>query len=120
MHRLVYASTASKPIPPHELEILVDDAQDFNRKNGITGVLVFNGTQFVQVLEGDRGDINALFCNKICRDLRHEGVCLGLWTPADERMFPEWSMRYKFRAGTDIDAAELGLYVSLLREVVGG
>ena len=42
---------------------------------GITGVLCHGGDVFMQVLEGGRDAVNALY-NKIVRDARHHDVAL--------------------------------------------
>ena len=71
---------SSRPIPGLEqcrLRALVQRARESNAAAGITGCLVFDGRQIVQVLEGEQAAVEALF-GRIQRDPRHECVRL-LW-----------------------------------------
>lgn len=71
---------ASQPIPGLDqcrLRTLVNRAREANAAAGITGCLVFNGHQIVQVLEGERQAVEALFA-RIQSDPRHERIRM-LW-----------------------------------------
>ena len=62
-----------------------------NAAAGITGVLVFSDGVFLQLLEGGRGAVSALY-NRISRDPRHHDVVLLAYDEVDERRFAGWSM----------------------------
>ena len=62
-----------------------------NARQNITGILFHSEGRFVQLLEGEHGDIHALF-EKICRDDRHENVRLIYERPVRQRVFDEWHM----------------------------
>lgn len=71
---------ASRPIPGLEqcrLRSLVKRAREANAAAGITGCLVFDRRHIVQVLEGERQAVEALFA-RIQRDPRHECIRM-LW-----------------------------------------
>ena len=91
--QLIYAS---KPFGFDDLVLraILTTARANNARNGITGALVCRHDLFLQVLEGPRDRVEALYA-RICEDDRHVDVT-RLWTGAvgeDERMFPGWSMR---------------------------
>lgn len=74
-----------------ELRKLVISAGENNRKQAITGGLMFNRDYFGQVIEGDRGTVSALFC-KIANDPRHCSVVIVEASAVDRRLFEQWSM----------------------------
>ncbi|HBT1411953.1 TPA: diguanylate phosphodiesterase, partial [Klebsiella pneumoniae] len=49
---LIYRSQVHPDRPPVDLDALVHRASSKNLPLGITGILLFNGLQFFQVLEG--------------------------------------------------------------------
>ena len=88
--RLVYYS---QRIPSKDLDInsLIETCKRNNRHQNLTGLLHYNGDHFVQVIEGGRGEVSALY-NRIARDPRHSNMILLSCSDVRERMFPTWSM----------------------------
>lgn len=74
-----------------ELADIALGAHEFNRQNRITGLLVYIGEHFLQVIEGTRGRIEHLY-KKIESDPRHTNVLEILNQPISERSFSNWSM----------------------------
>lgn len=68
-----------------------------NRRDGVTGALLFSENVFVQVLEGPPSAVEAVF-ERIQMDPRHGDVVVLLNEAAAERRFAEWDMAY---AGED-------------------
>lgn len=68
-------------------------AQSRNRSEQITGVLLFSGCHFLQVLEGPGDSLTGLF-QRLDRDHRHSDVRIVLREVEFERRYPDWSMRY--------------------------
>lgn len=88
--RLVYYSQRN---PSESLEIN-DLIGTCNRNNGrlnVSGLLHYNGDHFLQVLEGGRVEVSALY-HRISRDSRHTNIILLGASDVRERMFAEWSM----------------------------
>lgn len=75
-----------------ELSKLVDSACANNQKMGITGLLLYSGGHFIQILEGDGLAISSLFA-KISRDPRHKEVKRLFHKVANQRLFPDWGMQ---------------------------
>ena len=91
--RLLYVSKVMAGFTPTDLQAVLEAARRHNLKNGISGLLAFNGDYFLQVLEGGRQAVNRLYQTIAC-DSRHEGILLLQLSDVSERMFPRWSMAY--------------------------
>tara|TARA_R110000772_G_scaffold13131_3_gene39191 strand:+ start:856 stop:1257 length:402 start_codon:yes stop_codon:yes gene_type:complete len=94
MFRLIYVSTASETISNEDLENIVAVAVDQNAKMSITGLLLFNGTNFMQVLEGGQSDVEGLY-SRIVEDNRHVSVSTILTEDTQTRVFHPWAMLFK-------------------------
>ena len=73
-------------------EAIVNKSNDNNKHKDITGNLVYNGGVFLQLLEGDKEQIKALY-DIIAQDERHTKVNLIYFEPAQYRLFKKWNMR---------------------------
>jgi hypothetical protein len=63
-----------------------------NARDRITGALICRGDLYLQLLEGPRDRVEALF-GRIERDNRHIEVNLRVREPVTDRLFPAWAMR---------------------------
>ncbi len=99
MFRLIYVSTAKFGLAESDLSNILEEATTANAQRGITGVLLFNGLNFLQMLEGKQPDVREVF-QRIVRDSRHASVVTILQEAADEPVFPDWSMQLKTRPST--------------------
>lgn len=89
--RLLYASRANNEIGQEELHAILRKSRTHNAQNGITGVLCYSGSVFLQALEGGRDPVNRLYAD-IIRDPRHRDVVLLAYDEIGERRFVGWSM----------------------------
>lgn len=89
--RLMYASRAADSFDQEELLAILRQSKAANTANGITGLLCFSGGIFLQVLEGGRMPVNALY-GRIAADARHRDVVLLSYEEIGERRFSGWSM----------------------------
>lgn len=102
MLQLVYVSTArSQPrAVPQDRRLLMSDilrvSRFNNRRDGITGLLHFNGKRFLQVLEGEARLVEAAF-DRICRDPRHFAVVTLSRRDVAVREFGAWEMAHQER-----------------------
>ena len=92
--RLVYSSKKAIKFSKIDIHELMFHARIFNSNHDITGLLLFDGTYFVQFLEGSNEDISLLY-EKIEEDTRHKEVTLIFKELFPERIFDDWSMIYK-------------------------
>jgi adenylate cyclase len=92
MKRITYMSRLSFPVTDNELEEIRAVSIRNNQQNNITGVLIYFGDLFFQIIEGDDDKLTRLY-EKILKDDRHTDiVCLKTELDVEERLFPEWSM----------------------------
>lgn len=88
---LTYTSLAQLDLSAPDLEDIHRTARTMNGLNGITGLLIFNGTHFVQVIEGGEEAIDTLVEN-LRRDPRHTGLEIRDLSYVEQRSFPDWAM----------------------------
>lgn len=90
--RLMYASRA-EVLDAELLSAILRKSREHNPPLGVTGVLCacFDSRVFVQVLEGGRTAVSALY-NRIAQDPRHRDVVLLSYEEIGERTFSSWSM----------------------------
>ena len=91
IHTLVYCSQAAEGLTRDDLERIAQTAQAFNLRNEITGMLLYSGESFIQVLEGPLPALELLY-GKIKEDERHHDVECLMCTPLMRRRFGQWSM----------------------------
>jgi hypothetical protein len=70
---------------------IADAAAERNAHAGVTGALMFTGSVFVQVLEGEKAALEVTF-ERICRDMRHRRLVLLDYSEIEERVFDSWGM----------------------------
>jgi len=89
--RCLYASRAATPFDETMLDGILTQSRKNNPLRGITGMLCFANDIFVQVLEGGRADVAALF-GAIIRDARNTDVQMLSYEEISERRFGNWTM----------------------------
>ncbi len=89
--QLVYTSRSMCAVDDTVLAAIQEVAIRHNREHDITGILMYGGGRFIQLLEGPLDDVNALY-ECIERDERHTDLSIVYRTVATERYFPDWSM----------------------------
>jgi hypothetical protein len=88
---VTYTSLARLDLQSSDLEDIYRTAREVNALEGITGLLVFNGTHFLQIIEGSEAAIDDLV-EKLRTDPRHTGFEIRDRRKVDARSFPDWSM----------------------------
>ena len=89
----MYCSLATRPLDDKNLIGLLRKSRINNKRNHITGVLVFFNNQFIQCIEGEDADIEKLISNIRC-DERNTEVTVLIDRQIAERNFPDWSMGF--------------------------
>jgi hypothetical protein len=89
---LTYTSLAGLDLQASDLEEIHRSAREINALEGITGLLIFNGTHFLQIVEGARDAIEDLV-ERLRRDVRHSGIEVRDERLVERRSFPDWSMQ---------------------------
>ena len=83
---IIYRSHICENVPVKALEEMVDAANSKNRHSDVTGILLFNGTHFFQLLEGPAEKVAAIY-ERICCDPRHHNVVELLCDHGPSRRF---------------------------------
>ena len=91
LSQYLYISTAPDMAREQVDEILASSSRN-NPARGITGLLLYNGRNFLQLLEGDESQLVALM-TRIAYDPRHSGVSMLSRKEVEDRACPDWAMR---------------------------
>lgn len=108
MYSLLYFSTIKSDVLESEIEKIWKKSQSFNAEQDITGMLIFSNGIFMQVLEGDKDNVESLF-DAIEQDARHENIVALARETIPNRNFAEWSMAYKALDKLDVSPLEEAL-----------
>lgn len=88
---LIYRSRLCKSVSVHFLAQLAGKTQRFNATVGVTGILLFDGDYFFQILEGHSEAIDMVF-QRIGADSRHTQIVQLMRDYAPERRFGKLGM----------------------------
>ena len=98
----IYCSAATNEFSPTDLASLLSECREKNSKAGLTGMLLYDGGTFFQVLEGDRPAVEALL-EKLKKDPRHERITTLILEAIEERSFAQWSMGHAKISKKDLE-----------------
>lgn len=87
----IYTSDAKRDITATELNEIKLICMRNNAAKQITGMLLFDKTKFMQVLEGEKETVLTLF-DKIKQDPRHTDIKALILNPIHQRNFGAWAM----------------------------
>jgi len=93
IYQLVYASRATRPLSEAELGALLEVSRAHNERVDVSGILLYDGGDFLQVLEGPRSSVQDTF-DRISQDDRHTDALVLSRRTVDERAFEGWSMGF--------------------------
>jgi hypothetical protein len=102
--QLIYVSTAIRELSDGELDEILESSVRHNADQAVTGMLLYAGGCFMQVLEGEETAVDETY-GRICRDTRHHQIYLLAKELIAAREFPRWSMGFH-----RITAADAGLH----------
>lgn len=88
---VAYTSLAALDMDEAQLLEIHVAARDLNGIDGISGLLIYNGTHFLQWIEGPPQAIDDLL-DRLWRDQRHCSLEVREEHGAGERLFGDWSM----------------------------
>jgi hypothetical protein len=93
LSRMIYISTAVGPITTSVTGTILRSAQLHNPANGITGVLCQGQGLYLQVLEGQRSQVDALYA-RILQDKRHQNIVMRNYEDIQARRYGKWAMAH--------------------------
>lgn len=114
----LYVSTAAPWLSLERLDDLVAQARAINAANGITGILLYGGGNFMQYFEGPKSSVQVLR-KRLESDPRHYDVHFLLHAGIPQQRFPSWTMGFvssdpnRMRAGFAMLADDQNLMAQL-------
>ena len=87
----LYISTAPS-LSREDVDSILASSQRNNPARGVTGLLLYNGRNFLQLLEGEESELVSLMM-KISHDPRHTGISMIDRKMVQIRACPDWAMR---------------------------
>jgi len=90
--RVIYVCSTSS-VNEHEILRLLQQARIANRKQDVSGMLLYIGGYFLQTLEGEAAMVDAV-SGTIFRDKPRMRLTQIAREPIDEREFSEWTMGF--------------------------
>jgi hypothetical protein len=94
LSQFLYVSQIAGPRAFETVSTVVSQARTLNRARDITGLLVFDGAQVCQYLEGESDDLAEL-SKCLAQDGRHERMRVLHHAPLDgSRRFARWRLGY--------------------------
>ncbi|MBA4752717.1 MAG: BLUF domain-containing protein [Sphingopyxis sp.] len=93
MLSVTYVSVADPLIGDQDIAAILVTARRNNARDELTGALVYNGHNFLQLLEGPDEKVDACLA-AIRADARHSGMTEVRRRSVERRDFGEWAMLY--------------------------
>lgn len=87
----LYISTAPS-LTREDVDSILGSSRRNNPARGVTGLLLYNGRNFLQLLEGEESELVSLMV-KISHDPRHTGISMIGRKMVEERSCPDWAMQ---------------------------
>ena len=98
--RLLYVSQSVGPVTTTVTNSILEKSSANNKKLNITGVLCQGSGLWMQVLEGERAQVNILYA-RIMADRHHKNVQLLSIEEIESRRFGQWSMALVYLSKDD-------------------
>lgn len=92
VYSYVYLSRATAAFDAADLPAIVEVSQRNNRRDHVTGMLLFKEGRFLQILEGDEAKVKAI-ASRIEADDRHTDVTV-IFDGQMPQLFTDWSMGF--------------------------
>ena len=93
LYELLYTSVAKWKMSSNELIELLEQSRKKNLGLNITGLLVYQNGEFMQILEGEKETVLELY-DTITNDERHRSVKTFWEDSISERGFSRWAMGF--------------------------
>lgn len=114
LHTLCYVSSCKDTLTAKDLEHLFLVNKRNNTEHGVSGILIYNNGNFLQILEGAEDTVKNIF-KKIKRDSRHRNLITLINNSIDERIFHDYESGF-IHFEDPKKRKELRNYISWLKE----
>lgn len=93
-HRLIYISQVENRVRYEDAESIAEVSSGNNARVGVTGLLVYTSSHFLQVLEGEEAAVRAIYA-RVKGDKRHSRITTLFDGSVPEPGFGKWAMKAK-------------------------
>ena len=93
IYQIIYLSKTEEDLSDDVLEKILTQAQKNNSAQGLTGILLYENKEFLQVLEGGYDAVKAAL-SRISNDPRHNDMVLLYDGRVNKRAFAKWKMGF--------------------------
>jgi hypothetical protein len=93
LRQLAFASRARPGLRPADTSDIIATSRTNNAREGVTGVLLYSGESFIQLVEGSDAAI-AMLWRRLIVDDRHRGLSSLYGGAVAERAFSAWRAGY--------------------------
>lgn len=111
MYALVYHSVAAPDLKREDIEKILEQSRSNNRRDNITGCLLFHNGEFLQILEGEESKVSKLY-EKIMDDPRNTHNTVIYDHEICERLYSNWDMAFLDFGDIDISHLNIEEFVS--------
>ena len=94
LYELIYHSLADNDLTTQEIGDILEKSRQFNGRHSVTGCLLCYQSEFLQILEGEKETVLALY-NKIAEDPRHSHLVILGQGEITHRVFEHWTMGFQ-------------------------
>lgn len=105
MVQMIYVSSSTYQMNEDEVLEILNVSRAYNKKNNITGMLLYLNNTFLQILEGGNPEVEETL-ERIKKDKRHKNITLLEVSEIEKRSFPDWSMGFKYISEENKDEIE--------------
>ena len=100
--QLIYVSDRKETCTDQNVGKILVACKKNNPALGITGVLLYSETKFIQMIEGESDAVMGLYA-KIKKDSRHQNAMMIAYGLIQERSFPSFHMGLRKIQGSKVD-----------------
>jgi hypothetical protein len=132
---IIYASTPKEDFTESCILQMLPAIRENNHRLNVTGMLLYTGNSFLQVLEGESTVVQNIY-TVINSDSRHQDITLIIKEPIFKRDFQDWSMGFSsisaehstsipglndfFLSGTSLTKLDMGRAKKILQAFTKG
>jgi hypothetical protein len=100
MHQIIYMSSIVEP-HQHIIQAIVATSLKHNKRDEITGMMLYSDGDIVQAIEGKKKAVQETFA-RILVDMRHVGIQVLIDEKTERREFSCWSFGFKSMKKSEI------------------
>jgi hypothetical protein len=118
IYQLMYLSHTPHDVSDEQINNILIASRRNNMRDSITGLLIYHNQLFMQILEGDKNDVQRCY-ERVLNDPRHGSPSIIWEEEVADRSFPQWQMGFNWASELDERKRKSVLTLARLREKNG-